>query len=396
MATDVLYYLSHGAKGIAKAFHDKYSGNVIVKQEIRRERMSVVDGIMDINWSPDGKYIATADRVNNVTIWNPRTGEKIYELLKKHKEYVSCVRFSPDGKFVATGSHDGTCKVWSLGDKKLKKIHDYKHGEEVHTLCWSPTGDRLAVGGYNVSVGSEPIKIWNLHIRRIVMKMIHDLHDVYCLRWQPANDFSLWETIASSSCAGNTLKLWRVKHGDCLHTFVHDDYVTDFVWAPDASRIVTACHDWSITIWDVIDGLCILQMYHDHWALSVAWSHDMTRIASGGADMSLQVWNAETGDLIRKKQYPFQINTVEFSPDDEVIAFSSRYSTEKLAKPWRSRVHLQKAPAMVYHDENEIEKAPSYNSNSISSRGSTAKTSLTGGTMSRPGTVGSNKKITSP
>ena len=51
---------------------------------------------------------------------------------------------------------------------------------------------------------------------------------------------------------------------------------------------------------------------------------------------------------------------------------------------------------MVYHDENEIEKAPSYNSNSISSRGSTAKTSLTGGTMSRPGTVCSNKKITSP
>ena len=97
MATDVLYYLSHGAKGIAKAFHDKYSGNVIVKQEIRRERMSVVDGIMDINWSPDGKYIATADRVNNVTIWNPRTAEKIYELLKKDKEYVSCVRFSPDG-----------------------------------------------------------------------------------------------------------------------------------------------------------------------------------------------------------------------------------------------------------------------------------------------------------
>ena len=36
-------------------------------------------------------------------------------------------------------------------------------------------------------------------------------------------------TIASSSCAGNTLKLWRVKHGDCLYTFVHDDYVTDFV-----------------------------------------------------------------------------------------------------------------------------------------------------------------------
>ena len=46
-----------------------------------------------------------------------------------------------------------------------------------------------------MQVGSEPIKIWNLHIRRIEMKMIHDLHDVYCLRWQPANDFSLWEQL---------------------------------------------------------------------------------------------------------------------------------------------------------------------------------------------------------
>lgn len=384
MATDVVYYLAHGAKGIAKAFHDKYSGKVVTQKKAARERMSVADGIMDISWCPSGKYIATGDRVNNVTVWNPRTGEKVHELVKKHKGYVSCIRWSPDGKYLATGSHDGTCKIWRVG-KEMKKIHVYKHGEEVHSLCWSPTGDRIAVAGYNVSVGKEPIKIWNLEIRRCVMTMVHDLHDVYCIRWQPENDFSLWESIATSSCAGNTLKIWRVKHGDCLHTFVHDDYVTDFVWSPDASRIVTACHDWSVTIWDIVDGLCLYQMHHNHWALSVAWSHDGTRIASGGADMALNVWNAETGELVRRKQYPFQINTVEFSPDDEIIAFSSRYSTEKLAKPWRSRVVLQRSPNIVYEDIDAESKAPSYVSRSISTRGSAAPTSLSGGS-SRPTT----------
>ena len=87
---------------------------------------------------PSGKYIATGDRVNNVTVWNPRTGEKVHELVKKHKGYVSCIRWSPDGKYLATGSHDGTCKIWRVG-KEMKKIHEYKHGEEVHSLCWSPT-----------------------------------------------------------------------------------------------------------------------------------------------------------------------------------------------------------------------------------------------------------------
>ena len=94
-----------------------------------------------------------------------KDGRKVHELVKKHKGYVSCIRWSPDGKYLATGSHDGTCKIWRVG-VQMKEIHVYKHGEEVHSLCWSPTGDRIVVAGYNVSVGKEPIKIWNLEIRR--------------------------------------------------------------------------------------------------------------------------------------------------------------------------------------------------------------------------------------
>ena len=65
--------------------------------------------------------------------------------------------------------------------------------------------------------------------------------------------------------------------------------------------------------------------------------------------MSMCVWNADDGTLIREKNYGFQVNDVKFSPNDDVIALASRYSTAKLGKPWVSRIMLQKAPLEPEH-----------------------------------------------
>ena len=241
---------------------------------------------------------------------------------------------------MASGCHDGTATLWNA--KTIRSVKEFSHGETVHAICWSTDSKKLCVGGYNVSVGNAPIKVWDIEIRKCIAKMVHDLHDVYSLAWQPGEHRH--DHLASTSCAGKTLKVWRVKYGDCRHTFEHDDYVSDVAWSPDGDRIATASHDWRICVWGFYSGALLIEMFHDHWATCVTWSNHGYLIASGSADMSMKVWDADDGTCIRHKQYGFQINDIEFSPDDNLIAMSSRYSTEKLAKPWFSRIVLQKAP----------------------------------------------------
>ena len=71
-------------------------------------------------YSPDGQFIASAERDATVYIWDTKTAKVIKPVLRGHVGAVRSVVFSPDGRFLVTGGSDSTIHVWDL--KRLAAI----------------------------------------------------------------------------------------------------------------------------------------------------------------------------------------------------------------------------------------------------------------------------------
>ncbi|MFQ5731833.1 MAG: WD40 repeat domain-containing protein [Planctomycetaceae bacterium] len=95
-------------------------------------------------FSPDGKHIATGDRVGHIVIWDVTTGkaaqtnespENYTWDPKQRRRSIGGVRslaFSPDGKQLAVGGVARINNVDGLGGKALIHIYDWKTGKQIH------------------------------------------------------------------------------------------------------------------------------------------------------------------------------------------------------------------------------------------------------------------------
>lgn len=81
-------------------------------------------------------------------VWDVTNGEMIMKL-DGHTDSVTNVQFSGDGKFLATGGMDGQVRIWSVEEKKLEVA--VEGGREV--LVCSPPLPLFACSGADDSSG---------------------------------------------------------------------------------------------------------------------------------------------------------------------------------------------------------------------------------------------------
>jgi WD40 repeat protein len=100
-------------------------------------------GVGDIDWSPDGRWIATSSRDSTVRIWDARTGRSRFTL-SGHKGEVVAADWSSDSRRLVTGSNDGTAKVWEINANDTRELLSISAQERGGGLwvAFSPDGDR--------------------------------------------------------------------------------------------------------------------------------------------------------------------------------------------------------------------------------------------------------------
>jgi ribosome assembly protein 4 len=107
-----------------------------------------------IQFSPDGRYFASASFDKKVKLWNGYSGDFL-RTLTGHVGAVYQVAWSSDSRFLVSASKDSTAKLWEVPSGKAAKATLPGHADEVYALDWSPNGASVATGSKD-----RTIKIW--------------------------------------------------------------------------------------------------------------------------------------------------------------------------------------------------------------------------------------------
>jgi WD40 repeat protein len=116
--------------------------------------------IYTIEYSPDGRLLASGDISNGIQLWDPslafRTGLEVYPaptklaghqaLSTSFRALVWDIAFNPDGSILASAGGDKTIRVWDVASGEQLISLD-GHQDAVTCLTFSPDGNILATGG---------------------------------------------------------------------------------------------------------------------------------------------------------------------------------------------------------------------------------------------------------
>jgi WD40 repeat protein len=97
-------------------------------------------------FSPDGRFLASADKVGHIVVWETATGKQVITLeapgmytwdpiQRRHSiGGVRSVAFSPDGKLLAVGGIGKIGNIDHLDAKARIEVFDWQKGDKTHLL----------------------------------------------------------------------------------------------------------------------------------------------------------------------------------------------------------------------------------------------------------------------
>jgi mono/diheme cytochrome c family protein/uncharacterized coiled-coil protein SlyX len=101
------------------------------------------DWITAAEFSPDGKFLLTADRSGGMWLWDAETGRERGEL-RGHAEQVTSVSWRGDSAVVATASEDDTVRLWQIDGVQIKSWG--AHGGGAASVQFAREGHLVSAG----------------------------------------------------------------------------------------------------------------------------------------------------------------------------------------------------------------------------------------------------------
>ena len=292
--------------------------------------------VSDIDWSNDGKLIATVDYSGACCVWDASTGKQLHRWDLSESAGL-CVRFSDDGQWLAWGTagNDATVRLWN---RKTNEISEAATLEtSIWSIRWSVDGNRLLIGrlrtgdaerssvllmercsagweliGQDNYKGNVAFADWNHDESRIwavaqypkgpQAKSLRSYTDNLVQR-EVINLSTSVQTLAAMAHRSPTLAMVGKSGGCQIVNEETEEEVARFrahwgagcpSWSRDDRFLATCGNDGFVKIWDTGTWELVNTFSgHEGRVYRTAWSPDGKQLASCGADGQIIVWNME-------------------------------------------------------------------------------------------------------
>ena len=134
-----------------------------------------------IAYSPDGKQLALAASIG-IWLYDADTYKPL-SLLTGHTDRVLSVEYSADGKILASGSRDGTIRLWDpQTTKNIAVLTGHQNGVTHITI----SGDSRKLA----SVGADEkfVRLWNINTHRHITNLKGKFNTIHSLAYSPDSD----------------------------------------------------------------------------------------------------------------------------------------------------------------------------------------------------------------
>lgn len=258
-------------------------------------------GVTQIQFSPDGKILASASWDKTIKLWRIEN-RTLITTLTGHQDGVNSIAlgWGEKGYLLASGSEDKTIKLWSIIDKQAKLITTLTdHQDSVKTLAFNPKGNILASGSYD-----QTIKLWSREGKLLQTLRGHNLA-VSALAFNPDGN------ILASGSWDSTIRFWQIngqkKQGSLLEILKgHQKGVTGLNFNPKGSILASSSADGTIKLWYTSDrrssqasfDRTLLKTLRGHTSKVNTLAFSDRALISADEQQGLILWNLNLDNLL--------------------------------------------------------------------------------------------------
>ncbi|MBN1203191.1 MAG: WD40 repeat domain-containing protein [Anaerolineae bacterium] len=206
------------------------------------EQMQVYGQILDefsfkaVDWSPDGRWIATATS-NLAVFWDAETGEEKGSV-EGFTDNVWTVDWSPDSTVLVAASIEEMLIV--TPDFETDKVETVSIPGFNLDAVWNSTGEYLAL------IGDKEIMIWDVEAQEAVTTIAGLAEHQLSIAWSPD------DTMVASGGLDQQVHVWDAATGEELAVLSgHGSDVNRVEWSPDGTMLASAAYDDTVRVWAI-------------------------------------------------------------------------------------------------------------------------------------------------
>ncbi|EIW77343.1 WD40 repeat-like protein, partial [Coniophora puteana RWD-64-598 SS2] len=212
--------------------------------------------ITAIEYSPDGRLIATASEDATVRLWDPLTGQQFQKLdttyrAEGHTGKITAIEYSPDGRLIATASEDASVRLWD--PQTGQQIQMIETHWPAHSLTFSPSGLHLATicaEGTPTDAPVGKVMLWGIKEDGEEKRLLTTRNTVHSIEWFPDG-----HRFITSSKDDDYIRTWDAETGEQVRKdLFRGDNITAIEYSPDGRLIATASLDDTVRLWDPVTG----------------------------------------------------------------------------------------------------------------------------------------------
>ena len=311
-----------------------------------------------LQFSPNGEIIASANRANEVELWQAETSKLLRSIPANvailHDKAIS---FSPDGKTIAVLTNDQTIDLWEINTgNSIRNLSSPEYDPKVRGLqavAFNSDGTKLLVlVNPNTSNVINHLDVWDLASRKVIrqipqrggMKVRQDI-----IAFSP-------DRRSFVTAFEDEITFREIDTGNIIRTFKgHDNSTASLMINPLDEKILLNPPEASPSVWDANQSLICKLEGEEGGFRSIEFSPDgktfLVQQPSGDASF----WNQrDCSNLSRASD----IKPV-FTPDGKNIAVIAQqsikvYSTEKQELGRILRGHKERIVSMTFSPDGKL------------------------------------------